>query len=251
MEELNEAMKLSKKGKAPGPDGIRMELIDPDNRKWLLNTINKWWDEKKAPEELYHARVATIYKKGETDKASNYRPISLLSSFYKIYMIMIRSRIQAEAEKEVSKTQYGFRPAKSTTHAIYIIRRLQDFAERSRHPLFLTLLDWEKAFDKVEHKALCEAMKRLGIEDGLIEALKDGYDKATFFVEDAYGKLEKKPHHSGIRQGCPHSPYLFVHSGTSGKCQAKPNTGHRLRHGLLRRRHNSHFKRLKSNRGTS
>ena len=103
-------------------------------------------------------------RRGETDKASNYRPIFLLSSFYKIYMIMIRARIQAEVEKEVSKTQYGFRPAKSTAHAIYVIRRIQDFAERSRHPLFLTLLGWEKTFDKVDHKALCEALKRLGIE---------------------------------------------------------------------------------------
>ena len=84
MEDLKEAIKLSKKGRAPGPDRIRLELIkrlDSDNRKWLLNTINKWWSDKKTPEELYHARVATIYKKGETDKASNYRAISLLSSF--------------------------------------------------------------------------------------------------------------------------------------------------------------------------
>ena len=84
MEELNVAIKLSKNGKAPGLDGIRMELVkwlDIKNRKWLLNTINKWWNDKKKNEELYHARVATIYKKGEAHKASNYRPISLLSRF--------------------------------------------------------------------------------------------------------------------------------------------------------------------------
>ena len=57
-------------------------------------------------------------------------------------------------------------PAKSTAHAIYVNRTLQDFAGRSRHLSFLTLLDWEKTFDEVDHKALCEAMKRLGIEEG-------------------------------------------------------------------------------------
>ena len=77
---------------------------------------------KKTPEELYFAKVASIYKKGDTDKACNYRRISLLSSIYKIHMILIRTRIQTEVESEVSKTQYGFRSAKSTAHAIYIIR---------------------------------------------------------------------------------------------------------------------------------
>ena len=123
---------------------------------------------------------------------------------------MIRTRIQAEVEKEVSKTQYRFRPAKSTAHAIYVIRKIQDFVERSRHPLFLTLLDREKTFGKVDHKALCEAMKRLGIEEGIIETLRDGYSKATFYVEDENGKSDTKAQHSGMRQGCPLSPYVFV-----------------------------------------
>ena len=102
MEELGEAIKLSKKGKAPGPDAVRMELIKwlgKENRQWLLNTMNNWWAEEIAPEELYHARVASIYKKGDTSKAENYRPLSLLSSLCKIYMILIRTRIQQEVEK--------------------------------------------------------------------------------------------------------------------------------------------------------
>ena len=66
--------------------------------------------------------------KGDTEKKRNYRPISVLGSIYKLYMILIRTRIQAEVEKEVSSTQYGFRPAKSTAHAIFTIRRIQDSA---------------------------------------------------------------------------------------------------------------------------
>ena len=46
MDELNEVIKLGKKGKAPGPDGITMELIkwlDYRNRVLVLKTINEWW----------------------------------------------------------------------------------------------------------------------------------------------------------------------------------------------------------------
>ena len=101
-----------------------------DNKQLLLATTNQWWETEVSAEELYHARVATIYKKGETSRAENYSPISLLGGFYKIYMILIRKRIQEEVEDIVSQAQYGFRPAKSTAHAIYIIRRIQDYAEK-------------------------------------------------------------------------------------------------------------------------
>jgi hypothetical protein len=81
-QELQEALKLSKKGKEPGPDAIRMELLkwlDPFLQQVVLATINVWWEKMEASDELYYARVATIYKKGDTEKAANYCPISLLS----------------------------------------------------------------------------------------------------------------------------------------------------------------------------
>ena len=149
MGELETALALAKRGKEPGPDLVRMELLkwlSIHNKEMLLGTFNKRLRDKSAPEALYHARIATIYKKGDTDKAANYRPISLLSSFYKLCMILIRQRLQALTEKHLSPTQYGFRPAKSTAHAIYVVRRIQEYAESTGNELYMTLLDWEKNF---------------------------------------------------------------------------------------------------------
>ena len=66
MPELNDAFKKTKTGKEPGPDNIRMELLNwlsPQNRELLLETINVWWITKQSPKELYFAKVATIFKK--------------------------------------------------------------------------------------------------------------------------------------------------------------------------------------------
>jgi hypothetical protein len=67
----------------------------------------------------------------------------------------------------------------------------------------MTLLDWEKAFDKVDHQKLLEALERLDIHEHIMKALKDGYEKATFFTKDEFGQSEKKTQSPGIRQGCP------------------------------------------------
>ena len=66
-----------------------MELLTwlgASNRARLLDLINNWWTERKTPQDLFVARVVSIFKNCETDDAANYRPISVLSSVYNIYI---------------------------------------------------------------------------------------------------------------------------------------------------------------------
>ena len=84
------------------------EWCDKGKKQILLDLINHWWLNETAPEELFNARVVPIYKKGETDKADNDMQISLLSSFYKIYMTLIRKRIQKAIEPNLSKNTIWF-----------------------------------------------------------------------------------------------------------------------------------------------
>ena len=112
--EYDAALQTTKANKQPGPDNVVMELfkwMNHENKVWFLRLINFWWENQVAPHDLFFARVVPIYKKGDTDEPSNYRPISLLNSLYKIYMILIRQRLQAVLETSLSKTQYGFRPS--------------------------------------------------------------------------------------------------------------------------------------------
>ena len=87
-------------------------------------------------------------------------------------MIMTHQRMQAAVDNSLSDTLYGFRPQRSTSHAIYVIRRIQDFAEAKGTQSSLALLDWEKAFDKVQHDRLIFALKKNGSVNTIVMSFK-------------------------------------------------------------------------------
>lgn len=85
---------------------------------------------------------------------------------------MIHQRMQAAIDNTLSDTQYGCPPQRSTSHAIYAIRRIRDFAEAKGTQFSLALLDWEKAFDKAQHGGVIFALKKLGSVNTIVISLK-------------------------------------------------------------------------------
>ena len=160
-------------------------------------------------EEL-KARVVLIYKEGDTNKFENYRPISLLNTLYKIFAAILQKRIASKLDKHLQKTQFGFRQDKSTGDAIHLIRRIIEFGESTKNNLYLVLLDWEKAFDKVDRNQLFNSMERMGVDQKLINITKSLYRETVFCVELDGFTSDWLPQNTGIRQGCPLSPYLLL-----------------------------------------
>jgi hypothetical protein len=106
--------------------------------------------------------------------------------------------------------QYGFRKKRGTRDAIHCIRRIIDKGESTRTPTILVLLDWEKAFDRVSQEGMLKAMERLNVDAKIIRVIRAMYNNPTFMVEIDGVESGWHPQRTGIRQGCPLSPYLFV-----------------------------------------
>ncbi len=123
------------------------------------------------------ANVASIYKKGDSSNLANYRPISLLQVFYKIIAALIKERLDVGLDFFNTKTQYGFRTGKSTAQAIFLARIILDISEQEGSNLSMILLDWEKAFDKISHEKLIEALERVNIPKNLLNLISNIYIK--------------------------------------------------------------------------
>jgi hypothetical protein len=77
--------------------------------KEMQKLFKQWWEHGDIDTEELKARVILIYKKGDTNKFENYRPISLLNILYKIFAAILQKRIAKNLDKHFQKTQFGFR----------------------------------------------------------------------------------------------------------------------------------------------
>ena len=100
------------------------------------------------------------------------RPIALLDLVYKIIAGILKTRIEAQMAHALQKTQYGFRANRSTGDAIQLIRRVLEMGARTHNKVIMILLDWEKAFDKVDREGLMEAIRRMGVDPKLIRLIR-------------------------------------------------------------------------------
>ena len=77
-----------------------------ENISEIQELFKQWWEQADIDKEELKARVVLIYKKGDTNKFENYRPISLLNTLCKIFAAILQKRISNKLDKHLQKTQF-------------------------------------------------------------------------------------------------------------------------------------------------
>ena len=131
--ELEAALRKTKRGKAPGPDGIHPEFLrdglSPTGRLFLLSVIDASIFTGYLPAAWKHAHWLPILKPGKpAEDSGSYRPVSLTSVISKVAERIMDSRIRADPACQLDPRQHAFRRGHRTEDAI---ARLVDKANRA------------------------------------------------------------------------------------------------------------------------
>ena len=122
-------------------------------------------EERNFPNLLKIAKVLPIYKRGDNDNPVNYRPISLLSTFDKLFEKVVYNRLQSFIIKNkfIYKFQYGFRKNHATTYAfIDVMEYIYSSLEGGKY-VFGIFKDLKMPYDTVSHDILLDKLKHYGI----------------------------------------------------------------------------------------
>ena len=216
-DEVDKVIQNLKRKRASGPDDVPAEFWQavsetPQGLAWVTALCNRCWLDEHMPEDWHQAKVNAIHKKGAVDDCGNYRPISLISVTYKLFASLLLKRLQAGgAEDRLTSTQFGFRRGRGTGDAICAVRRHIDLALAQRCGRTAMLaLDWAKAFDSINVGAMIIALRRFGLPEKFLRIISHIYEDRWFQVTDGSACSSTRRQCSGISQGCPLSPFLFV-----------------------------------------
>ena len=213
--EINQIINNHAKNKSSGPPGHSYEFIRliwqiaPHN---ILKALNYLFNNSTFPKDWCKGTISLLHKKGDKTDPANYRPITLINSFWKIIMKALDKRIKAYLEKYklLSINQNGFRKQRNCQDHIATLQ--ESLARRKRmdnKETFLTFFDLRKAYDTVWQEALWYKMAKLGIKGKTLKFIMCAYAQSSSSIRTKYGFTDSFQVTRGVRQGCPASPTLF------------------------------------------
>ena len=165
------------------------------------------------PDRLKISRTVPVFKAGKTDNLSNYRPISCLPVMSKIIEKFVSKQLFEfiSSNQILYKYQFGFQPGKSTAHPLLHIVDFISKAFNNDEFVIAVFLDFQKAFDLVDHKILLKKLCNIGVR-GIALKWFESYlkDRKQFVMVN--GKISKffKTINISVLQGSILGPLLFL-----------------------------------------
>lgn len=166
----------------------------------------------KFPDALKKSVVVPIYKSGDRDCISNYRPISLLPTIAKVLEKIINKRLKSYLEKNnlLSTNQHGFRERKSTLNAAQQLTSfLVDKLDKNKKTLGI-FLDLKKAFDTVSVPILIKKLENIGIRGLPLQLFQDYLNNRKQIVKVGEHYSDEECINYGVPQGSVLGPTLFL-----------------------------------------
>lgn len=214
--EIHNIIKTLNPHKAPGDDEIPNTVLKRLSKKTkvqLMYIINAIIQLQHFPVAWKTAKVIPVHKAGKSPaKPSSYRPISLLNTLSKITEKILLTRLQKHIRKNrlLNDAQFGFRQKHSTTLQVTRIAKDISLNFNKNNVTALTLLDIQKAFDKVWTDGLLYKLIQLKFPATTTKLMHSYLTDRTFYVKQKADSSTPRSIAAGVPQGSILGPILFI-----------------------------------------
>ena len=211
--EMTASVKLLKRGKTPGSDGLTTDFYQffwRDISDLVYESIEIAYISGRLSTEQRRS-IITLLPKANKDLTDlkNWRPISLLNTDYKILALCLAQRLQITLPSIISENQVGYIKGRSIGMNVRTIIDVIEEAKQTENT-FLSFLDFEKAFDSINRNYIQNCLSAFGFPEYFITWIKIIYNETESAVLNNGFTTNYFPLKRGVRQGCPLSALLFV-----------------------------------------
>ncbi|KAF1315018.1 Rxlr effector protein, partial [Globisporangium splendens] len=167
------------------------------------------------PRSFGQGIVIPLRKKGDSPNPLDYRPITLLTTTYKLFAKVLATRLQDILLWIIGEAQQGFVRDRLMEDAIFIMQTALDKAYHNNGEGLddapgIAMLDFMKAYDTLDRDFLYLVLSKFGFGRQFVDLVRRMHSDTTaqYLVNGEVSReWEVK---SGIRQGCPLAPLLFI-----------------------------------------
>lgn len=164
------------------------------------------------PDLLKFAKVLPVHKKNDPNDLNNFRPISLLPVFSKIFEKILALQIISYMEDNnlFNENQFGFRSNMSTIDAVLEFTEFISMGLESREYCMATFLDLSKAFDCINHEVLLYRLLNYGFTNDSVALIRSYLSNRLQYTQVGVSSSDILPVNIGVPQGSILGPLLFL-----------------------------------------